>query len=177
MLEIGSFESNLLTKSVIFRKGNFFPSFISIERLFNYLYCSCYFASWTIHLETDESDVSLILFIVTIIDATNGTQIGRFARIKICKMWNNEITWFPSVGLDLSHPQPVLTWTFICIAFQTGNCCYTWASLSRLTRRQCWGGWQGGRGFRGTRNGLVSSAMYLVWYFVGIMWVFSIYSI
>ena len=37
---------------------------------------------------------------------------------------------------------------------------YTWVSLWRWTRRQCWGWWQGGQGFRGTRSGLGGSTIY-----------------
>ena len=60
----------------------------------------------------------------------------------IMMMGRNEITLFPCVGLELSHPRPVLTWNFIFIDFQQ---CVNYLSvlmtldkkimLRRMTRR------------------------------------------
>ena len=56
---------------------------------------------------------------------------------------------------------------------------YTWVSLWRWTRRQCWGWWQGGQGFRGTRSGLGGSTIYLIFlsmlsmFGVNVLWVYS----
>ena len=102
--------------------------------LCNEVHCSCY-ASWTIPLETLVRCAATYKtkgFITLCIVAKKheprvpkNCNIGYFGTVFTMQSII-QTTWFPSVELDLSHPQPVLTWTFTFLVFHY----YRWSYLT-----------------------------------------------
>ena len=109
------------------------------------LLCILDFSSWdkVRRATTYKTRGFATLYTIIIIAAYKQKTRNPKTLVTIMKMCSNQITWFPYVGLDLSHLQPVLTWTFIFIDFQQQ--CINYLSvlmtldkkimLRRMTRR------------------------------------------